>query len=485
MFLNESPQPQDGIATPPATIARLLQELGTTAVTTDPDTLDAYSHDTWAVGTVLNKLGRHPYRADVVVRVTNTTDVQRALQIACAAKVPVTVRGLGSSVTGQALPQRGGVVLDLTELQGEPELNVVDQVVTVPAGVQGGKLEEWLNVRGYTLRHSPQSLFRSTVGGWVATRATGHFSSRYGGIEDLAVGYSVVLSDGTLAAVGQRPRAAMGPDLRHIFLGSEGTLGVVTSVSLKVFASPDLSTLEAFCFTDLEHALSGLQEIAQSGLRPHLVRLYDQDEVRHSMPTLPADRPIMFTGTEGLADVATAEQLALNTILTRHGAKSLGPDPVESWMRRRFDYSAIEDLLAESGGYAETIEVAHYWSRIRPMYYELKESLAPLADEVLGHFSHIYQQGTSLYVIMLGRAQSDEVALERLQKIWRTAMEVVVSHGGEVSHHHGGGLARSPWVRESLGSSFEVLRRLKVGIDDARILNPGKLGLDIFPSGTE
>jgi alkyldihydroxyacetonephosphate synthase len=141
----------------------------------------------------------------------------------------------------------------------------------------------------------------------------------------------------------------------------------------------------------------------------------------------------------------------------------------------------VESLLAQPGGYAETVEVANLWSRIGPMYAELKEELAPLAGEVLGHFSHVYDQGSSLYMILLGQADDDETALGRLEEIWARAMKVVVAHDGEISHHHGGGLARQPWVEESLGSGYPVLRRLKDALDPTHLLNPGKLGFGPRP----
>ena len=431
-------------------IDELRRCLGDAVRTADAD-LDARSHDTWPVATVLAKLGRHPYRPEAVVYARSVADVVETLRIAAATGTPLTAWGLGSSVTGQPLPVAGGIVLDLSELTGEAELDEVDRTVTVAAGVRGSALEAWLNERGLTLNHSPQSIGRSTVGGWIATRATGQFSSRYGGIEDLVIGYQVVLADGTVADLGQRPRAAMGPDLKHLFLGSEGTLGVITRVTLKVFAQPEHRILEAFTMPDVAAGVQAMRTISQSGLRPFLVRFYDADEAAHAVPGEAVRTPVLFLGSEGLTAVAVAEHAAAVAVVTARGGSSMGAAPVQAWMARRYDFSTVESLLAEPGGYAETIEVANVWSRITPMYDELKAQLSGLAGEVLGHFSHVYDQGSSLYIIMLGRADDDEAALARLQEIWARAMKVVVAHDGEISHHHGGGLARQPWVAESLG----------------------------------
>jgi alkyldihydroxyacetonephosphate synthase len=146
-------------------------------------------------------------------------------------------------------------------------------------------------------------------------------------------------------------------------------------------------------------------------------------------------------------------------------------------MQRRFDFSAIENRLAERGGYAETIDIAHFWDQSLDLYQAMKEALAPLADEVLGHFSHVYPQGTSLYLILFGRAADDAAAEAAIARIWETTMRIALDHGAAISHHHGVGVARLPFVREALGAGMIPLRRLKEALDPANVMNPGKLGL--------
>ncbi|MEN0070815.1 MAG: FAD-binding oxidoreductase [Propionicimonas sp.] len=448
-----------------------------------PDALDesvaaiaASSPDTWPVATKLDCLGEHPYPADVVVRLTSFADVAGVLAAATRYSVPVTVRALASSVTGQPLPVRGGIVLDVSGVPAEFVINERNMTVTATASMNGGDLEDALAGRGLTLGHSPQSLYRSSVGGWLATLATGQFSSMYGGIEDLVTGYTVVLATGETVELKASPRAAMGPDLRRVFIGSEGTLGVITSVTLKVFPVQP-TRLAAFALPSVEAGLEILREQALAGLHPLLLRLYDADEARHAMADPDFGSPVLFLGTRGPAELADAELRVLSAMAASWGGTELGAVPVEAWMARRFDFSTVENLLASEGGFAETIEVAHNWDGITTLYSELKAAVAPLADEVLAHFSHVYTQGTSMYLILLGRAASDAEAVERLRTIWSTAMQVCLDNGAELSHHHGGGLARSPYSRRSLGSAHLVLERLKAALDPAGILNPGKLGL--------
>lgn len=455
----------------------LTGALGADAVRTDAEALRATSHDTWPLSTKRAMTGDHPNQADVVVVPSQPGQVADVLRIATEHGVPVTVRALGSSVTGQPLPVHGGIVLDVSALPATYTLDERNLTVTATASQNGGELEDALQAQGLTLGHSPQSLYRSTVGGWLATLATGQFSSYYGGIEDLVVGYSVTLATGESVDLAASPRAAMGPDLRQVFLGSEGTLGVITSVTLKVFPLPEDEILQTVAFPDVAAGLEAMRSQVARGLRPFLVRFYDTEEARHAMQDPAYPTPVLFLGSRGPAALARAEMDVLLEIATAHGGTVLGPDGARAWMGRRFDFSTVENRLAENGGYAETIEVAHVWSDIEGLHAALKSALAPYADEVLAHFSHVYTQGTSMYLILFGRAADDAEAVARLETIWQVAMDVCLEHGAELSHHHGGGLARSPYTRRSLGSAHLVLRRLKAALDPAGILNPGKLGL--------
>ncbi|KEO60781.1 FAD-binding oxidoreductase [Thioclava indica] len=460
------------------TITRLRSELGSDKVSTSRKDLEASSHDTWPLMTKLNLLGEHPNMADIVVRAISEDDICTVLRIANETSTPVTVRALASSVTGQPLPTRGGIVLDLSGMPREYSVNETNMTVTATCSYNGGSLEERLNKTGWTMGHSPQSLFRSTVGGWLATLATGQFSSFYGGIEDLVVGYDIILATGEKVSLQANPRAAMGPDLRQLFLGSEGTLGIITSVTLKIFPEQEAEELMTYTIPTVKDGLAAMRELMASNLRPFLVRFYDTEEARHAMADKSFATPVLFVGSRGLKTMVAAEQSALKTIIETHGGKAIGPKGVEGWMGRRYDFSTVEALLASRGGFGETIEIAHNWDSIHALWEDLKQALDPLADEVLSHFSHIYMQGTSMYVIMLSKEDSDESAVERLREIWKTTMEVCLKHGAELSHHHGGGLARSPYSRRSLGDAHLVLRKLKAAMDPNSILNPGKLGLD-------
>lgn len=462
---------------PPAVIAALEAVVGSEGVSTDAVDLEATSHDTWPLTTKWAMVGRHPNQADVLVHASWAHQIAPVLAIASREGIPVTVRALGSSVTGQPLPVHGGMVLDVSGIPASFELNERNFTVTASASYNGGDLEAEMQRRGFTLGMSPQSLHRSSVGGWLATLATGQFSSLYGGIEDLVVGYVVILATGETIVLSASPRAAMGPDLRQLFLGSEGTLGVITSVTLKVFPVAPAELVQTFTMPSVSAGLDFLRDQVSKGLRPFLVRFYDLDEARHAMADEDFSSPVLFLGTRGLPQVAEAEMNALTEIAERLGGVAIGPEGAQGWLERRYDFSTVEKRLATPGGFAETIEVAHNWDQLEGLHSALKEALAPLADEVLTHFSHVYYQGSSMYLILLGTMDGDAEAIERIEKIWETTMQICLDRGAELSHHHGGGLARSPYAIRSLGSAHLVLRKLKAALDPEGILNPGKLGL--------
>lgn len=449
---------------------------GLDALTSD-ELIASHSYDWWPLASKWRAQGKQPHAPEAVVFARSTDDVVRLLRWANDAAVPVTAWGLGSSVTGAPLPIHGGVVLDLSEMSRLLDVNDINLTVTVEAGIKGDYLEYLLNERGYSLNHSPQSLDRSTAGGWVATRATGQFSSRYGGIEDALVSAEIVLADGTVVQTRHTPRAAIGPDLKSVFIGSEGTLGIVTRLTLKIYPLAPFRRFEALRFDQLEDGLTAMRLISRAGLRPFLVRYYDADEARHAMVDRAFQGNAMFLGFEGPQEVAQAEYAAALELCAPYNPALLGSAAVEAWMARRYDFSTVEARLRAVGGYAETIEVAHFWDGILPTYHAMKSALRPLAEEVLGHFSHVYPQGTSLYMILLGQAADDAEAEQRIRQIWDVAMNTALQTGAVTSHHHGAGLARLPYLAADLGSGMNVLQAIKRALDPNGILNPGKLGL--------
>jgi alkyldihydroxyacetonephosphate synthase len=436
-----------------------------------------HAYDWWPLAAMWRKQGKAPYLPEAVCFPTSKADVAALLHWAAQHQVPLTAWGGGSSVTGACLPGHGGMTVDFSRMTAVLELNETDRFVRTEPGIMGDKLEAWLNERGFTLNHSPQSLDRSTPGGWVSTFATGQFSSKYGGIENLLLGLEVLLPDGSAVRTHLTPRTATGPDLRQLFIGAEGTLGLTTEVVLKIFKTAPCRKFAAFEFPDLASGIGVMRDLMQSGLRPFLMRFYDEDEAWHAMKQEGYRNCVLFLGTEGLREMAETELAACARLCAQAGAKDIGPAPVEAWMNRRFDFSAVEAHLDRPGGYAETIEIAHFWSRIEALHARLKQALRPMATEVMSHFSHVYDQGTSMYMILLGQAPDDAEAETRLQRIWEITMEICLEDKATIAHHHGAGLARNAYLGRERAGDHHLLQRIKSALDPQNLMNPGKLGL--------
>ena len=456
-------------------IDALAAQLGADKVDRSPAALAAAAVDCWPVTLKRTALGRraHPL---AVARPSSREEVAAVIAWARAHRVPVAIRGAGSAVTGAATPGDGELVLDVTGLDLIASVHEDDLTVTVGAGVLGGRLEQELAARGYTTGFSPQSLHRSTVGGWVSTRASGQLSSRYGSIEDAVVGLEVVLADGRVVSWRPLPRWSAGPDLRQLFVGAEGTFGVVTEVTLRIHRIPEATRLQSFRFRSLSLGLDAVQGIAQSPLRPAILRLYDPAEATRLTGIGPARDALLLLSFEGLRRVAETELDEAERICSAFGGEAHGPEPVEAWLDSRYDFRAVEEVIATPGGVAETIEVSTPWSRAEAVHAAMTTALAGVGETVWGHFSHVYPQGTSLYVIVLAQCRDDEHALVALESIWRRAIDASRDAGGSIVHHHGIGLARLPWLADELGAAHGLLRDVKSMLDPDRVLAPGRLG---------
>lgn len=216
---------------------------------TDPTARQEHGRDTWSLAVKGRPAGGQGETLPAgVVRPTTTEQVSDVLAWATRHEIPVVPYGAGSGVVGGAVPNRGGVSVDLGAFDRVEEVDEENLLVTVGAGVLGGDLEAALNERGFICGHYPQSLYISTVGGWVATRGSGTFSSRYGNIEDMVAGLEVVLPTGEVVRTKATPRSASGPDYKQLFVGSEGTLGVITRVTLRIWPQPEAQALRALSF---------------------------------------------------------------------------------------------------------------------------------------------------------------------------------------------------------------------------------------------
>jgi alkyldihydroxyacetonephosphate synthase len=377
-------------------------------------------------------------------------------------------------VCGASVPVHGGVALDLTGMEGITDVDDTSLLVDVLPGTFGDVFEDELRAaHGLTAGHWPQSMALSTVGGWLACRGAGQLSTRYGKIEDIVAGLEVVLADGTVVRTGGFPRAAAGPDLTQLFVGSEGTLGVITSARLRAHPVPPAERRAAFAFPAFAEGNDACRRILRRGATPAVLRLYDATEANRSYGT--DDKAALLVLDEG--DPAVVD--AVLTVVAEEcgGAERLDDGLVEQWLGHRNDVSALEGLTRK-GFVVDTMEVSGPWSALPRMYEEGVAALLGVEGMLVAsaHQSHSYLDGACLYFTFAGRPPEDE--RERLYvAAWDAGTRAVLAAGGSLSHHHGVGLNRSRFVPEALGAGFGVLSAVKAALDPAGILNPGKLGL--------
>jgi alkyldihydroxyacetonephosphate synthase len=444
------------------------------AVSTDAATMSESSRDWWPLA-MHWALGQNvPALAGAVVRPGDVDEVAAVLRVCSEAAVPVTVAAGRSGVCGASVPVHGGVVLDLCGLEGIVDIDRTSMVVDVRAGTFGDVFEDQLRAdHGVTCGHWPQSIALSTVGGWLACRGAGQLSTRYGKIEDIVTGLDVVLADGRVIHTGGAPRAAVGPDLTQLFVGSEGTLGVITGARLRVRPVPPAQQRAAYGFASFTDGLDACRRILQRGGTPAVIRLYDSIEADRSYKT--GDRAVLLVLDEADAGLVAATLAIVAEECA--SAEPLDDGLLDQWLEHRNDVSALE-ALTRRGIVVDTMEIAGRWRDLPRIYARTRDAILGVEGAMVAsaHQSHSYLDGACLYFTFAGNP-GDGSPDDLYRAIWDAGTRAVLAEGGALSHHHGIGLNRARFVRDALGDAFDVLVAVKHSLDPKGILNPGKLGL--------
>jgi len=460
-------------------IRELTALLGEDRVVTDPEKLTERTVDTWPLRLVQRVVGAEPVLPRLVLRPRSTEEVARALAWLNERGIPVVPYGGGSGVTGGAIPTAESVVLDLGDMNQILRLDADNMTVTVQPGVFLADLERWVDERGFITGHYPQSIDVAQVGGLVATFSAGQFSTKYGNIEDMLAGLEAVLPSGEVVRIEYVPRRAVGPDLRQLWVGSEGTFGVITEVTLKLFPKPADRWMQGYAVPSMRQGLAIIQRFMQAGWKPAVVRLIDYVEAaRLLQDTMPGEEALLILLSEGPAGYAQVEGAALDEIVRAGGGRPMGERPVELWLERRNDVHEFDQYIS-MGIIVDTIEVAAPWTRIADIYEQVTARLKAEVPELLvimGHSSHSYIQGTNLYFIFGAQPPRDPAEVERVYwSVWERVMAITRECGGTICHHHGIGKLRARWVPEELGTAWPLLQRLKQVLDPNGIMNPGTL----------
>lgn len=460
-------------------VDELRKLVGDHRVSVDPEDLVRHSRDMSSMALLSKREGTTETGATCVVRPRETEQVAAVLRWADESRTPVVPYGGGSGVC-EGIKPRDAVVVDTRAMCEILDFDEKSRLVRVEAGTLGPDLQKALASWGHMHGHEPQSIRISTVGGWVATRACGQLSVRYGGIEDIVAGLEAVLPGGRVVRSEPTPRSSTGPDVARLMMGSEGALGIVTEVTLRVHPIPLERAHACIRFEHMSDGVGASRRIVQSDLAPTMMRLYDRDDASLLLMNVPGGEPaplmlLTFDGSKAADRARRAMALA--------GGEPGDIGLVEHWWGHRND--AVDLLQVVMGGegllgphaLVDTMEVSGTWAVLRDLYHSTKEALARETDFVGCHLSHAYTDGACLYFTMAAACEDDDSARAKHATWWATGMETCLAAGGSISHHHGIGRLKAPWIERELGGWWQVLRAVKQAVDPNGIMNPGVLGL--------
>jgi alkyldihydroxyacetonephosphate synthase len=438
---------------------------------------------------------------DAVLAPPDPGGVAAVLEACRADGVAVVPFGGGTSVVGGIDPVRGGtravISLDLSRLR-RVRLDRVSLIASLGPGLRGPQAEAALRGHGTTLGHFPQSFECATVGGFAATRSAGQASSGFGRFDEMVTSLRLLAPAGEVRT-RETPHSAAGPSLRELALGSEGALGVIAEVAVRVRPVPETRRYEAWIAPDFEQGRQILRELAQAGAMPDVLRLSDEEETDVTLALAGGGGPqgrlldaylglrgrrggcLVICGWEGARLELGRRRAAAVEILRRGGAVALGPRGGEAWLRGRFEGPYLRDELIDLGYLVETLETAHTWSRLGALYEAVRRALRTALEAqnappiVLCHLSHTYRDGASLYFTVIARARPGE-EIEQWRAAKAAAGEAIVGEGATITHHHAVGRDHAPYMTAEVGETgVEALRALKERLDPTGIMNPGKL----------
>lgn len=445
--------------------------------------------------------GRLDTAPDAVLLPADPAQVQRVLGLSAVENVAVVPFGGGTSVVGGIEPLRGShdrlVSLDLSRLRGV-SVDRRSLTATLGAGLRGKEAEAELARHGVVLGHHPQSFEYATIGGFAATRSAGQASSGYGRFDALVSSIRLLAPAGELHTL-ETPHSAAGPALRELVVGSEGTLGVIPEVTVRVRPAPRVRRYEAWMADSFEAGAEIVRALAQGPGLPDVIRVSDEEETEGSL-ALSGPRGLagtLFDGYLGLRrrrggalavvgiegdEESVARRRALSVReLRRGGAAYLGQAAGRSWEHGRYQGPYLRDTLMDMGAIVETLETAHTWSRLGELHRAVGGAIHETLEAqgtpglVFCHLSHAYADGASLYFTFIARARAG-AEVEQWRAVKQAACEAIVAAGGTISHHHAVGVDHAPYMEAEVGrDGLDVLRAAKERLDPAGIMNPGKL----------
>ncbi|NEA33322.1 FAD-binding oxidoreductase [Streptomyces sp. SID13031] len=469
---------------PDDVVVKLLVELlGSEQVKTDLETRWGHTRGYSTPDLLRHRAGDTTDMPAAVVYPGSHDEVQALLTTCSEHRVAVVPYAGGTSVVGGLAAQGTAfVAVDLRRLDRLVEIDEVSRTATIEAGVRGTAAEALLAERGYTLGHFPQSYEGASIGGYAATRSSGQSSAGYGRFDQMVVGLTLATPRGTIE-LGNAPMSAAGPDLRQLVLGSEGSLGIITSVVLRIRPRPAERSFEGWRFASFDQGLTAIRRLAQDGPLPTVLRLSDEAETAINL----ADPDVLGGGSGGVLAIVGFEGTRTSVrhaevaeVLAAAGGESLGEGPGETWRQGRYRAPYLRDPLLDEGALVETLETAGFWSALPALKAGVTEAFVnELSGQgtppiVLCHVSHVYETGASIYFTVISAQTDDPVAQWRQAKT--AASQAIAAAGGTITHHHAVGTDhRDAYAAEIGPLAIETLQAVKRVLDPNGILSPGIL----------
>lgn len=468
--------------------AGLLDELrgliGDDAVLVDDDTRALRTRGKSTPDLLRARTGDLTDAPDAVVRPASHDDVAALLAWASERHVAVTPFGGGTCVSGGLVAAREGfagvISLDLMRMDQLLSVDRESLTATFQPGVRGPAAEALLAELGLTLGHFPQSFEFASIGGFAATRSSGQSSCGNGRFDQMVERLRVATPIGE-STPGSAPANAAGPDLRQVFLGSEGALGVITEVTVRVHPRLAEPVYEAWAFAGFDDGANAIRELVQRDLRPTVLRLSDEAETLVNLanhagaPEEAVEGCLMIVGYESASSLLRRDDIT--AALTELGGRNVPGDRGANWATGRYSAPYQRDSMFDAGVLVETLETATFWSNRQALYTAVKTALESSLGEgtiVLCHISHVYDAGCSLYFTVATKAGADPINQWWAAK--RAASDAMIATGSTITHHHAVGTDHKPWFAEEIGQvGVAILRGLKATVDPAGILNPGVL----------
>ena len=470
-------------------VDQLRTVVGTANAYSDPESRVRHTRGKSTPDLLRLRCGEAADAPDLVLLPGSHEQVLELLHVCSERRVAVVPFGGGTSVVGGLEPSTadfGGVVaLDLRRMNALLALDEDSRLAVLEPGLRGPEAEELVGARGYTIGHFPQSFEYATIGGFAATRSSGQASAGYGRFDELVLAMRVATPAGSLT-LGRAPRSAAGPDLRQLILGSEGALGVITSVSVQLRPAPEQRVYEGWRFSSFQQGAAAIRRLVQDGPVPTILRLSDEADTALNFASSDGlgqsrngDGCLAIVGYEGSGEDVAARRTGAGEVLMRAGG-GCDPDAGESWARNRYRGPYLRDALLDEGALVETLETVTFWSSLDDLYVAasqaLRDSLTAQGTPpvVLCHISHVYPAGASLYFTVGCAALADPLAQWRAAKL--AVGEAILAAGGSITHHHGVGRDHVEFYEREIGRlSVQALRAVKAQLDPAGILNPGIL----------